>query len=97
LHWRDQAMLTASSPTWCSIEPARGEKKVRVVPRSAWILELRTFERVTDFLIRNLQGTGLLARHLALAPLPQRAGRRGVVPVAVDDHAVPCSPHPMSA
>src|SRR5512134_1731549 len=34
LHSRDQAWLTAASPTWCSIEPARGEKKVRSEPRS---------------------------------------------------------------
>ena len=29
---RDHCALIAASPTWCSIEPARGEKKVMSLP-----------------------------------------------------------------
>ena len=60
---RAHCALMAASPTWCSMEPARGEKKVTSLPRSRCSLSwaFSRLSRISSSLIFSSAGDTLFS------------------------------------
>src|SRR4026207_336323 len=90
--------LVWKSPMWCAMKLARGEKIVRSMPRSciffSWLSAM--LWRSSSSVVARPAAAGARggrrrvgqARDLAIAPLLELLGGRGVVSVAIDDHGV---------
>ena len=88
-----QRRLVVSLPMWCAMAEARGEKIVEIRAARALQLQLRILQAVANLIVadfclsveRDIE-TRFQACELRIAKFLQRAGRRGVVTVAIDDH-----------